>query len=133
MYGYIVYPGTRRVTSGQGIPGTQGAEESRVSKFLRLKSGSRKTCVMIYPAYSIQALRWKPLSSIRDAANSHAAKIESHPSLRGAYENLKQTLQEKHWLLEENQHLVVPPTHLDDYQGRIYSMGDFYQACGRSP
>lgn len=80
---------------------------------------------MIYPAYSIQALRWKPLSSIRDAANSHAAKIESHPSLRGAYENLKQTLQEKQWLLEENQHLVVPPTHLDDYQGRIYSMGDF--------
>jgi hypothetical protein len=79
---------------------------------------------MIYPVYSTQAVRWQPLSSIQ-ADKTHAAKIQSSPKLFSAQEKLRQALQEKQWLLEENQHLVVPPSHLDDYQGRIFSMGDF--------
>jgi hypothetical protein len=31
------------------------------------------------------------------------------------------------WLLEENQHLSVPPTHLDDHTSRVFSMGNFVE------
>ena len=76
---------------------------------------------VIYPPYSIQALRWQPLS----AAPSARSTVGDSAALRAAQDKLREALQEKQWLLEENQHPDVPPTHLDDANGRIFSMGDF--------
>jgi hypothetical protein len=39
-------------------------------------------------------------------------------------------LQEQQWLLEESQHLEVPPTHLDDYNGQVFLIGDFVKGAG---
>jgi len=77
---------------------------------------------MIYPPYAIQALRWQQLSA---APSTSETTIGDSFNLHAAQDKLHQAVQEHAWLLEEGQHLDVPPTHLDDYEGRIFSMGDF--------
>jgi glyceraldehyde-3-phosphate dehydrogenase/erythrose-4-phosphate dehydrogenase len=43
---------------------------------------------------------------------------------------LYQALQEQQWLLEESQHLEVPPTHLDNYNGQVFLIVDFVKGAG---
>jgi len=51
--------------------------------------------------------------------------------LRDAQNELYQALlQEQQWLLEENQHLEGPPTHLvDDYNGQVFLIGNFVKGA----
>lgn len=82
--------------------------------------------MMMYPPYSVQALQWKQCLSTTRSESKASSQIGDSASLRAAQDQLRQALQEKEWLLVENQHLGVPPTHLDDFEGRhIFSMGDF--------
>lgn len=53
-------------------------------------------------------------------------------SLRDAQNKLFQALQEQQWLLVENQSLETPPTHLDEYNGRVFSIGDFVKRADES-
>lgn len=94
----------------------------------------------MYPSYSIQALRWKQLSSLsqrstigsRDSSFALDTPSLSSASLRDAQQSLLQALNEKEWLLEEDQHLQVPPTHLDGHQGRIFGVQDFLKKTDRA-
>lgn len=74
---------------------------------------------MVYPIYETRALRWQQLTPVPDV-RGYASSASSL-----AKESFKQALQTKSWLLEPDQHLIMPKTHLDEYGGRIFSMGDF--------
>ncbi len=51
--------------------------------------------------------------------------VDKLPLLRDAQNKLYQALQEQQWLLEENQHLEVPPRHVDHYNGWVFLIGNF--------
>jgi hypothetical protein len=98
--------------------------------------------MVIYPAYAIEALQWQSLDSALTTTPRQEEILSSQP-LSMARENIQQALHEHDWLLREDQHLVVPPTHLDEYnrkddnhnknKGRhIFSMGDFVLRADRA-
>jgi hypothetical protein len=109
--------------------------------------------MLTYPAYDTQALQWQSLqpaltSSTSTSLNTNTNTNTTAPPpdeaelsslsqpLSAARENIQQALHEHEWLLQEHQHLVVPPTHLDEYimdpGRRIFSMGDFCHRADRA-
>jgi hypothetical protein len=95
--------------------------------------------MVIYPAYANEALQWQSLNSALTTAPRRDKTLSSQPLIT-ARENIQQALHEHEWLLREDQHLVVPPTHLDEYNNKdgknrgrhIFSVGDFVLRADRA-
>ena len=89
--------------------------------------------LVVYPPYSVQVLQWEPLTANSGSlATQPKDAATTLPSVTEARSSLQKLLQQHEWLLQQDQHLTVPPTHLDEYihKGgssfhRVYSMGDF--------
>jgi hypothetical protein len=98
-----------------------------------------------FKPYASQRLEWQAFSSFQALNNNSTSNTGStqqqqqqqqqqhadlSPPIRIAQEQLASAVHEKQWLLQQDQHISLPQTHLQDQAGagtttRVFSIGDF--------
>eukprot|EP00978_Attheya_sp_CCMP212_P008081 scaffold18821_cov51-Attheya_sp.AAC.2 len=80
--------------------------------------------------YTVPSLRFGPLQTPDSCSSAPPAEGEpNHPNPKNDVLEIQKLIRDlihkKEWLLEEDQHLTVPPTQLDALKDPMFSLGDF--------
>ena len=87
-----------------------------------------------FKPYASQRLEWEAFSLQALPTTTNANATQQHdfppppPPIQIAQEQLAQAVREKQWLLQQNQHISLPQTHLPTSTStttRVFSIGDF--------